>query len=185
MSEYQTRKTDLKSDLQSDMQSDLKSNEKFAVKTDNANNYCDCFSSTIDCAVDLEQFVYAFYTTRVFRLERKILALTLKLPATNEQAKLLASGESDNYSFWTVEKRRPSELLLLTNNRHTGSWFMVRDDMEASQSRTELLFGSVVFLGSQKTNLLFSIVLVFHKVYSRILLASAARRTVRLRAKPS
>jgi hypothetical protein len=49
--------------------------------------YDDCFSVRVDRPVGLEEFVFAFYTTWVFRLERCILRLAIGAASTDAQAR--------------------------------------------------------------------------------------------------
>ncbi len=51
----------------------------------------------------------AFYTTGVFKLERRILKWAVARPSTDEQARQLAAGAIDAFfAAWRVE--RPHEL---------------------------------------------------------------------------
>lgn len=143
-----------------------------------ASNYCDCYSTKIDRKVDLQKFVYAFYTSRVFSVERRILATVLGIPTTDEHAKQLSLGNTDSFSAWTVETRLDNEMLLREPRSSTASWFMVRQDVESSCDRTELLFGSAVFPKNDKKGLgvLFHSLSTFHTYYSYALLRSASKR---------
>jgi hypothetical protein len=49
--------------------------------------YTDCYRTDICAAVTLAEYVNAFYTTRVFRLERIILKWAVSRPSTDAQAK--------------------------------------------------------------------------------------------------
>ena len=142
------------------------------------SNYCDCYSTKIDRKVDLQEFVYAFYTSRVFSVERRILAIVLGIPTTDEHAKQLSLGNADSFSAWTVETRLNNEMLLREPRTRTASWFMVRQDVEFSSNGTELLFGSVVFPKNDQKGLgvLFHSISSFHTYYSFALLRSAHKR---------
>ncbi len=146
-------------------------------------NYCDCYSTTIVGAISLEEFVYAFYTSRAFGIERRILAVALGIPSTHEDAKRLSMGKSNSFSAWTVENRLEHEMLLRFPKSSTGSWFMVRQNVENAAKNTELLFGSVVF--PKKNNagfgLMFHSLSGFHRVYSSALLNSTKKRLILLR----
>ena len=141
-------------------------------------NYCDCYSTKIDRKVDLQEFVYAFYTSKVFSVERRILATVLGIPTTDEHAKQLSLGNTDSFSAWTVETVLDNEMLLREPRSRTASWFMVRQDIEFSDNRTELLFGSVVFPRNDQKGLgvLFHSISSFHTYYSCALLRSAHKR---------
>ena len=152
--------------------------------TESDGNYCDCFSTTIAGVISLEEFVYAFYTSGAFALERKILTAALGIPATHEDAKRLSTGESNRFSGWTVEDRLEHEMLLRFPKSSTGSWFMVRQNTENTSNSTELLFGSVVFpkKDSVTFRLMFYGLSGFHRVYSSALLGSTKKRLLSLSA---
>ncbi|MFT6876753.1 MAG: hypothetical protein ACI9XK_004894 [Granulosicoccus sp.] len=143
-----------------------------------ANNYCDCYSIVVNRKIDLDEFVYAFYTSTIFRFERKILAIVLGIPSTDENAKQLSLGQADCFSAWTVETRLDNEILLWVRKSRTGSWFMVRENEEPVAGGTELLFGSVVLPGKDQKGfgILFHSLMGFHKLYSKALLYSAKKR---------
>ena len=54
--------------------------------------YTDCFHTDILDNVSLPQFVEAFYTTWLFKLERFILQLLVKKPSTDAEAKTGGPG---------------------------------------------------------------------------------------------
>lgn len=142
------------------------------------SDYCDCYSTLIDKKVDLQEFVYAFYTSRIFRIERKILATVLSIPTTDEYAKQLSLGNTDSFSAWTVETRLDDEIPLREPRSRTASWFTVRQDVACTGDRTELIFGSVVLLNDDRKGLgaLFNSLSSFHTYYSCALLRSANKR---------
>jgi hypothetical protein len=135
-------------------------------------SYTDCFSLELARPVSHPQFVEAFYTSAVFRLERRLIASFLSLRATDADARELASGSRDSFSAWTVERREPNQLLLAAGR--TRSWLMV------DGAGTTLYFGSAVTprrsdgLGGMGWR--FKVLLGFHKLYSRVLLAAAGRK---------
>jgi hypothetical protein len=136
--------------------------------------YTDCYSVAFQGDVSLAEFMAAFYTTPVFKLERRLLAHFLRYPSTDQEAKLLAQGEISSFSAWRVESRDSSQAILAAGR--TRSWLMVGQHAGGSGS-TALYFGSAVVQrrrGGLGWN--FSALLSFHKLYSRILLASAVRR---------
>ncbi len=61
-------------------------------------NYCDCNSTRIEARVSLQDFLYAFYTSSAFSVERKVLALALRVPSADEDARALAKGQSNRFS---------------------------------------------------------------------------------------
>lgn len=125
----------------------------------------------------------AFYTTWLFRLERRILRLAVARPSTDEEARELACGERDSFAAWHVEARAPGQLLMCDFTGRTRSWLMVAP--AAGTPGTRLYFGSVVVPvsdpGPGKPGLgpVHGRLIGFHKFYSRMLLGAAARRLAR------
>ena len=69
--------------------------------------FADCYVTEIPRAVSHAEFVEAFYTTRLFKLERLLLRLFLSRSSTDLQAARLARGELDAFAAWSVEEPRP------------------------------------------------------------------------------
>jgi gamma-glutamylcyclotransferase (GGCT)/AIG2-like uncharacterized protein YtfP len=138
--------------------------------------YTDCFAVTIAGEVSQAWFVEAFYTTAAFRLERFILRWLVAKPSTGAEAKLLAEGSISRFAAWTVEDRDPGQLLMCDFRGRTRSWLMTERVDEGRATR--LYFGSAVV---RPGGFPFNVLLGFHKVYSRILLGSAARLLERKR----
>lgn len=141
-------------------------------------DYTDCFATTIARTIGLDAFVSAFYTTRVFKLERAILRATLGRRSTDAEAAAFARGERDAFAAWTVVARTADQLLTRDVFGRTGSWFQVESTGAAS---TRLRFGSTVIArrsddGRPRIGSGFRGLLGFHVAYSRVLLAAAARR---------
>ena len=146
-----------------------------------AGAYTDCFVTTIERPVGLDEYVTAFYTTWLFKLERWILARVVAKPSTDEDARRVATGESSDFAAWTVESREPDQMLLCDFQGNTRSWFLCRPEIADGSTATALYFGSAVTaLGKNETDARkarrFQIALPFHKLYSRALLACALRR---------
>ena len=127
--------------------------------------YTDCFHTDILDNVSLPQFVEAFYTTWLFKLERFILQLLVKKPSTDAEAKQVAQGERDKFAAWYVEDRNQHQLLMSDYRDHTRSWFMVAPG--------RLYFGSAVIPKDRPS---YKLLLGFHRLYSRALLAAAKSR---------
>ena len=131
------------------------------------------------------EFVEAFYTGGVFKIERLLLKLALSKPSTDAQAKQLAAGELEYFSAWRVEGRTTNQLLMCDVGGRTRSWLMVTP--VANSPATQLYFGSAVVPaksrsgGRQSMGFLFTALLGFHKLYSRVLLGSARARLERAR----
>lgn len=140
-------------------------------------HYTDCFSSDVAADVTLEQFVYAFYTGSVFRLERLILKWLVAKPSTDETASEVAAGTREDFAAWVVEDRVKDQLLMTDFRGQTRSWFMVQP---VGGGRTRLYFGSAVIAGQEtgkagKQRFAYRALLPMHRFYSRALLAAAAR----------
>jgi hypothetical protein len=146
--------------------------------------YADCYVTEVARRVSHAEFVEAFYTTAVFKLERWILRVFVSRPSTDAQAGQLARGELSSFAAWSVEGRAPDQLLLSDLSGRTRSWLMVAEE-NSDLIRTWLYFGSaVVPIRSVKTGRaslgpVFSALLGFHKLYSRVLLRAAGRRLSR------
>jgi hypothetical protein len=139
-------------------------------------DYTDSYTVDVPGEVTMAQFVEAFYTTPIFKLERWILGKVISRPSTDEQARQLAQGSLSKFSAWTVELRETNQLLLAAGV--TRSWLMVEPSKIQGATATSLYFGSAVVLPAGRTGLRwdFKATLGFHKFYSRILLSSAARK---------
>ena len=152
-------------------------------RSQNAKNYTDCYSVLVAGEVSLEEYVYAFYTTPIFRLERLILRFLAGRPSTDEEASALVAAEVDRFAAWYVETRDDDELLMCDYRDRTRSWFMVAPvNDKGTGITTQLRFGSAVLLGEavgsseRAPDFVFRGLLGFHKLYSRVLLWSAVRR---------
>ena len=142
--------------------------------------YTDCFSIHLEQSVTLPEFMNAFYTTPLFRLERLLLSLTVKGRMTDANVTALSRGEADRLAIWQVEARKECEILLSAGR--TKSWLMVAPQ-EGGGDDTQLFFGSVVVPEPPKREgdaprlgPVFDSLLSAHRIYSRLLLSSAAQR---------
>jgi hypothetical protein len=142
--------------------------------------YVDCYATDIPASVTHAQFVEAFYTTPLFRIERHLLALFISRPSTDLEAARLARGELSSFAAWRVESRAPDEVLLAAGR--TRSWLMVTPSAEGPGHGTRLLFGSAVVPRVSATpgrgglGAGFRALLGLHRLYSRALLHSAGAR---------
>ena len=145
-------------------------------------SFTDCYAVEVAGTVSHAQFVTAFYTTSVFRLERLILKWLLSKPSTDEDARRLAAGTADTFAAWTVEGRGVDQLLLCDVAGRTRSWLMVAAVASSGRTATRLFFGSAVVphrnrrTGRHEMGAAFRALLGFHKLYSRILLRAAVAR---------
>ena len=139
--------------------------------------YTDCFRTDLPRAVSLAEFVEAFYTTWLFKLERLLLAWFVARPSTDAQAGAVARAEIENFAAWDVERRDGDQLLMCDMAGRTRSWFLA----EPEGVGTRLYFGSAVVPamgadGRPRMGAVFRLLLGFHKLYSRALLGAASRR---------
>lgn len=145
--------------------------------------YADCYVTEVTGAVSHADFVEAFYTTALFKVERALLAAFASRPSTDLQARQLAEGQADSFAAWRVEDRSTDQLLLADLTGGTRSWLMVTlADGAAGEARTRLYFGSAVVpkadarTGERKMGAAFRALLGFHRLYSRQLLKAARAR---------
>lgn len=153
---------------------------KGGCKPERWGQYDDCFSVRVDRPVGLAEFVFAFYTTRVFRLERRILWLVIGAASTDAQARGVANGAEQLFAAWRVGARSETQLLMCDRYETTRSWFRVLP----SEGGTTLQFGSAVASApargaEQSTGSGFRLLLGFHVLYSKVLLRAAAKRLLR------
>lgn len=152
--------------------------------------YADCYSTELAWNVTFPEYVFTFYTTSLFKLERFILKWAVSKRSTDLQARQLANGEIEKFAAWSVENRSENEILMCDYLGRTRSWLMVAPMNTASGPRTRLYFGSAVVpirnpkTGKLATGFGFQALLAFHKVYSVLLLYSARMRIVWQRPKP-
>jgi hypothetical protein len=140
----------------------------------------DCFSVSVDRPVNLGDLVFAFYTSRIFRVERLILRLLAGAPSTDAEARAIADGSGTSFAVWRVGQRTATQLLMCDRYEKTRSWFRV---VSMDGGRSLLQFGSAVAAKPDgRTGLAamgggFRLLMGFHVLYSRMLL-NAARRGV-------
>jgi len=145
-------------------------------------NYTDCYAAEVARPVSHAEYVEAFYTTALFKLERLLLAWFGSKPSSDAQAKELASGVLGAFAAWRVEERSTNQLLMCDLNGRTRSWFMVTPAGSGSSTVTRLYFGSAVVAvvdkqsGQAALGFTFKALLGFHKLYSRALLSAARSR---------
>jgi hypothetical protein len=148
-----------------------------AVRPERWGTYADCFAVDVDHDVSLSDFVFAFYTSRVFRLEGFILRVLLGVSASVADARALAGGSSDKFSAWYLGERTATQLLLCDRYERTRSWLGVTPLISGG---TRLRFGSAVAARRDKTGVPslgggFHFLLWFHILYSQVLLHAAKR----------
>ena len=134
--------------------------------------YGDCFSVSIDRMVNLDDFVFAFYTSPLFRIERLMLRVLAGAPATDVDARALAQSSASTFSIWYAGERTATQLLMCDRYERTRSWFQV---VPLVGGKTLLRFGSAVAATPGRTSprAAFRLLLGFHIVYSQLLLSAA------------
>ena len=140
--------------------------------------FADAYAQALPRRVPLAEFVEAFYTTRLFKVERAPIRLLGK-PSSDAMARAVARGEGERLAVWTVEARTADELLMHEDSGATRSWFRAE---ALGDGGTRLWFGSAVVPrrhgpgGEPRFSAVFHALLGFHRWYSRALLAAALRR---------
>jgi hypothetical protein len=140
--------------------------------------YTDCFVLEVDSAVSQADFVRAFYTSWLFKMERFVLTWTVSKPSTDAEAAALAAGERDSFAAWSVEARTANQLLMCDYQHRTRSWLKT-EPLDGGR-RTKLYFGTVVVphrpngRKDQAFGAAFHLLVGFHKIYARGLLKAAA-----------
>jgi hypothetical protein len=129
--------------------------------------YTDCYFTRLPAPVPFADYVTAFYTSWLFKLERIILRIAVSRPSTDADARQLAVGNVDTFAACSVEAHTGNQLLMCDFQGRTRSWFMV--------SGTRLLFGSAV-VPVTVTESRFRWLLGLHRLYSRALLRAARSR---------
>lgn len=130
--------------------------------------YADCYVAAVPLEVTHADYVEAFYTSWLFRLERLILTWFVARPSTDAEARELAHGRRDSFAAWSVESRAGNQLVMLDFMSATCSWLMI----ETRPGETVLYFGT----GILSRGVGFRLLMPFHKLYARSLLAAARAR---------
>ncbi|WP_044618223.1 hypothetical protein [Gynuella sunshinyii] len=144
--------------------------------------FTDCYHVDIPRDLSLADYLQAFYTTPIFRIERAMLSILTSHSADDQTAAQLATGQTDRFSIWRVEQRTEDQVLLCDITQRTRSWLMVAPAETNPTTMTRLYFGSVVTPTKRSNNgqssfgPVFHMLSGFHRLYSRALLASAARK---------
>jgi hypothetical protein len=145
--------------------------------------YADCYVTELERPVHQAEYIEAFYTTTVFKLERLLISWFVARPSTDAEASELASGQLTLFAAWDVEAREPNQILLRDFQGRTRSWLMSAPG--AAGQSTKLYFGSAIVpivdkrSGEKRMGQGFRALLWFHKLYSRVLLRAAVRQLAR------
>ena len=115
----------------------------FLRKYHDGVGFADCYCVEVGSHVTQAEFIAAFYTSPLFKLERTLLKLLASRPASDADAALLANGQVLVFSAWKVEAQTASELLLADFTGPTRSWLMT-EQVESAGVATRLYFGAAV-----------------------------------------
>jgi hypothetical protein len=157
-------------------------NDTMLAKYSIDGTHTDCYTTEIPEQISFAVFVFAFYTTILFELERFILKWTVSKPSTDAQARELADGHIEKFAAWYVEGRSENEILMCDFGGRTRSWLMIEPADSVGNPRTRLYFGSAVVpirnskTGELSLGFVFRALLGFHRIYSVLLLYSARSR---------
>ncbi len=146
-----------------------------------AGCYVDCYYLDVPESVSLPDYVYAFFTSPVFRIERAMLRLFASSQSSDCDVKELATNKGDRLAGWRAMARDDTQMILAVGEGPIRTWFMCGKP-EAAFEGTRLYFGSAVLptkqsdTGKPEMGRMFRYLLGFHKIYSRVLLRSAKRK---------
>ncbi len=144
--------------------------------------YADCFEVSVDRTVTLSEFVYVFYTSPAFRIERLLLRLVIGAGSSRSDARAVAEGSATQFAAWYVGERSATQLLMCDRYERTRSWF---NAVPMAGNRTRLQFGSAVAAKRDRRSdpeprrKGFRLMLRFHVLYSQVLLHGAKVRLLR------
>jgi len=147
--------------------------QEFADRGD----YTDCFAARVPADAGFPACLEAFYTTRLFKVERIILKRLVSMPSTDTEAAQLSRGDIQTFAAWTEYKRRDDQLVMMDFRQQTCSWFM----LAKPDGKHLLYFGSAILrdqgtASGRKMSWRYRSLLGFHRLYSRALLQAAVRR---------
>ena len=146
--------------------------------------YGDCFAVDFAGEAGLADFVFAFYTSRLFGVERFLLRMLINAPSSRADARAVADGRSDKFAAWYVGQRTPTQLLMCDRYERTRSWFCIEPK---DGGVTRLRFGSAVAAKRGERSAVagrpdvpqrpaaFNLLLQFHVFYSQALLHAAKK----------
>jgi hypothetical protein len=141
--------------------------------------YTDAFRIDLPFAVTLADYIDAFYTTWLFKLERLVLATLVAKPSTDAEARALAQGERTRFAAWTTDTREAGQIVMRDYQSKTCSWLMCAP---LDGGSTRIYFGSAVVAerirsdGTSDLGAGFNQLIGFHRLYSVALLKAAAAR---------
>lgn len=138
--------------------------------------YTDCFVAQVAAEVTFAACVETFYMTWLFKAERLVLKWLLARPSTDDEARRLARNEIHAFAAWNEHSRSDNQLVMMDFRQQTCSWFMLAPHAGGNL----LYFGSAVMrnhetASGKRMKWSYRWLLGFHRLYSRALLAAAAR----------
>lgn len=147
--------------------------------------YTDCYFMEVPYRISQVEYVEAFYTTPLFKVERRLLGLLAARPSSDLQARQLANDQAATFAAWRVEGRTANQLLLCDLLGRTRSWLMSVTTDGGHFSGTRLYFGSAVVpkktspSGRKSFGIAFHALHGFHHLYTKALMRSALSRLAR------
>ncbi|MEL6648775.1 MAG: hypothetical protein AAFQ05_13995 [Pseudomonadota bacterium] len=139
-------------------------------------SYTDCFEAAVptDGTPDraFERFVFLFFDSWLFRVERMILRFAGKAPKAGTDPIALARGEVAHFAAWTVDARRAQELLMSVHHTPIRTWLSVAKDGDQMRLR----FGTALLAQetSGRVHWGFRATIRAHRLYAKLLLKAAA-----------
>lgn len=161
----------------------------FLAKYALGDTYTDCFTADVPRQVSQAEYIDAFYTGTLFKIERFLLSWIIRKPSTDAQVRELAAGGRGAFAAWKVEERSEHQLLMCDLSGRTRSWLMSESQGTRGAQGTRLYFGSAVVpvrnetSGKVELGVTFAVLRGFHRMYSRALLSAA--RSCLERARPT
>lgn len=142
-------------------------------------SYTDCYHMDIQASISFAEYISSFYTTPLFKVERRILSIVANKPSSDQNAIDLAQGQATDFAAWQVEDRSKDQLLLRDFLGRTRSWLMVSPLENANSKGTRLYFGSAVVpksvspAGHASFGFAFHALSGFHRLYTKSLMRAA------------
>jgi hypothetical protein len=142
--------------------------------------YTDCYGLDVEGTIMQADYIRAFYTSPLFKVERFILKWAVDKPSTDADVAALAEGESNIFAAWTIEERTADQIMLCDFQSRTRSWLMILP--LGGGAKTRLYFGTAVvpLRPNGKKDSAFSfgfrLLVPVHQLYARALVQAAARQ---------
>ena len=138
----------------------------------------DCYCTQIPGVYSHQEFIVAFYSSSLFKLERFILRCLVNKPSPPGQLERLVSRDSEKFAVWHVEQWSDNQLLLCDDFKRTRSWLMTQSSTNSDGGDVTLLyFGSaVIHSKGRNQSVSFRLLSKFHHYYSLALLSAAKKK---------